>query len=96
MKTIRATRFRQKGTTLYSFHIDARDMESLCFVEAAARDNRKGLQRVTEASRLREIADFVGRTPNSILPNSIILNLTNQVTIREEDNDNVLLDFPNN
>lgn len=94
MKTIRATQFRQKGITLYSFHIDPRELEPLCYVEAAARDNRKGLQRVTEPSRLKEIADFIGRAPNGILPNNIILNLTSSVQIDASNDGQVLLQFP--
>jgi len=80
--------------TLYSFHIDARELEPLCFVEAAARDNRKGLQRVTEVSRLKEIAEFIGRAPNGILPNNIILNLTNKVLVEEGEDSQVSLNFP--
>lgn len=38
--------------------MDARAQERLCFVEAATRDGQKGIQRVTEESRLREIGEL--------------------------------------
>jgi hypothetical protein len=58
MKTVRALVFQQKDTVLYSFAMSAVELEPLCYVEAAARDKRRGLQRVTEVSRLKEIADY--------------------------------------
>ncbi len=73
--------FRQKATTLYSFTMNAVELEPLCFIEAATRDKKRGLQRVTEASRLKEIGEYIDSGVNALLPNNIILNLTHAVSI---------------
>lgn len=75
MRQVRAIPFKQKTTTLYCFKMNAMELEPLCYVEAATKDNTKGLQRVTEPSRLREIADYLNSGERAILPNNIILNL---------------------
>ena len=76
MKPVRAITFKQKSTTLYLFTMGATELERLCFVEPATRDNKKGLQRVTEPGRLREIGEYLDSSENALLPNNIILNLT--------------------
>ncbi len=75
MKSVRALVFTQKDVKLYCFTMSAVDFEPLCYVEAAARDREKGIQRVTEVSRLREIGEFLATGENSFLPNNIIVNL---------------------
>lgn len=91
---IRALVVRQKDTTLYSFTLNALELERLCFVEAATRDHRKGLQRVTEVSRLREIADYLVEE-SGLLPNNIIVNLKSNVTVSHDpDGKMATLTFP--
>jgi DGQHR domain-containing protein len=70
------------------------DLEPLCYVEAATRDKEKGIQRVTEVSRLREIGEFLATGENSFLPNNIILNLKPEVTISDDDGKMATLTFP--
>lgn len=94
MKRVRAIAFKQKTTTLYCFTMNAMELEPLCYVEAASRDNKKGLQRVTEPSRLHEIADYLNSGERALLPNNIILNLTPKVAIEDEGNGLVTLVFP--
>jgi DGQHR domain-containing protein len=94
MKRIRAIAFKQKTTTLYCFTMSAMELEPLCYVVAATRDEKKGLQRVTEPSRLHEIADYLNSGERAILPNNIILNLTPAVTIEDEGDGLVTLVFP--
>lgn len=81
MKEVRALVLKQKQTKLYVFTMNAVELEGLCYVEAASRDHLKGLQRVTEAARLRDIADFLATGEDSLLPNNIILNLKSEVTV---------------
>lgn len=81
MKRIRALIIKQKDVTLYSFTFNAIDLEPLCFVEPATRDKQKGLQRVTEVSRLREIGEYLANQENGLLPNNIILNLKSTVVV---------------
>ena len=83
MKTVTAKIFKQKQTTLYYFTMRPEELEPLCFVVAAARDRQKGLQRVTEVARLREIGEFLARGANSLLPNNIILNLKSNVQVTD-------------
>lgn len=95
MKTVRAMVFRQKDTVLYSFAMSAVELEPLCYVEAATRDKKRGLQRVTEVSRLREIADYVASGTENLLPNNIILNLKPTVTITADaDGKMATIEFP--
>ncbi len=84
MKKVRALVLQQKEATLYSFSVNAMELEPLCFVEAASRDKQKGLQRVTEASRLREIGEYLANEENGLLPNNIILNLISNVTLTHD------------
>ena len=94
MKAVRALVFRQKDVKLYCFTMNAMDLEPLCYVEAATRDREKGIQRVTEVSRLREIGDFLATGENSFLPNNIILNLKPDVEISDDDGKMVTITFP--
>jgi len=95
MKTVRALIFSQKGVNLYFFTMNAIELERLCYVEAATRDKQKGLQRVTEVSRLREISSYIADGENSLLPNNIILNLKSEVAIdTDEDGQLASITFP--
>src|SRR5262245_22198618 len=94
MKKIRAIPFKQKSTTLYLFTMSATELEPICFVEAATRDNKKGLQRVTEPGRLREIGEYLNSSENALLPNNIIVNLTPEVEIQQQGDGTVELVFP--
>ena len=84
MKKVRALVLNQKGAALYCFTMNALELEPLCFVEAASRDKQKGLQRVTEVVRLKEIGEFLADGENGLLPNNIILNLKSSVTIEPD------------
>ena len=94
MKRVRAITFKQKSTTLYCFAMSAMELEPLCYVEAATRDNKKGLQRVTEPGRLREIAEYLNSGERAILPNNIILNLAPEVVIEDGNDGLATLVFP--
>jgi len=74
--------------------MSAMELEPLCYVEAATRDNKKGLQRVTEPGRLREIAEYLNSGERAILPNNIILNLAPEVTIEDQGDGLATLVFP--
>lgn len=95
MRQVRALVINQKHTTLYCFTMNAVALERLCFVEAASRDKQKGLQRVTEASRLREIGEYLTDEESGLLPNNIILNLKSNVEIDlEADGKMATITFP--
>ncbi len=95
MKTVTALVFKQKDVKLYCFTMNAMDLEPLCYVEAATRNQEKGIQRVTEVSRLREIGEFLATGENSFLPNNIILNLKPEVQISgDEDGKMATITFP--
>ena len=84
MKEVRALILKQKQTVLYVFTMNAVDLERLCYVEAASRDHLKGLQRVTEPGRLREIADYIATGEDSLLPNNVIINLKQDVAVFQD------------
>lgn len=95
MKKVRAIIFKQKETNLYLFTMNAVELEPLCYVEAATRDARRGLQRVTEVSRLKEIGEYIDSGENALLPNNIILNLNQQVVVdHDPDGKMATLTFP--
>ena len=95
MKTVRAMVFHQKATTLYAFTMNAVELEPLCFVEAATRDHKRGLQRVTEVSRLKDIGEYIASGSDALLPNNIILNLKSEVSIvPDEDGRTASITFP--
>jgi DGQHR domain-containing protein len=94
MKEAKALVFKQKSLKLYYFTMDARELEPLCYVVPATRDQQKGLQRVTEESRLREIGEFLKDDESSLLPNNIILNLTSSVQINEKRDGTATIIFP--
>lgn len=94
MKRVRALAFKQKSATLYLFTMSATELEPLCYVEPATRDNKKGLQRVTEPARLREIGEYVNSGESALLPNNIILNLKPEVSIEDQGDGAVILMFP--
>jgi len=95
MKTVRAFALKQKATTLYFFAMSAMELEPLCFVEAATREKKRGLQRVTESSRLKDIGEYLASGANALLPNNIILNLKSDVTITPDpDGRMVTITFP--
>ena len=94
MKKVRAMAFKQKSTTLYCFTMSAMELEPLCYVEAATRDKRRGLQRVTEVARLREIGEYLNGSADALLPNNIILNLKSEVRIEPERDGTVTIVFP--
>ena len=94
MIKVRAIVFKQKEASLYLFTMNAVKLEPLCFVEAATRDNKRGL-RVTEPSRLKEIGEYINSGEDALLPNNIVLNLTPAVMV-ETDADGAMatLTFP--
>ena len=95
MKQVRALIVQQKNTTLYSFTMNAIELEPLCFVEAASRDKQKGLQRVTEIGRLREIGEYLSEEESGLLPNNVIVNLQKNVTVSPDpDGRMATLEFP--
>src|ERR1035438_5138707 len=95
MKQVRALVLRQKNTTLYFFTMNAVELEPLCYVEAASRDKQKGLQRVTEVARLREIAGYLADEESGLLPNSVILNLKSTVDVAaDQDGKMATITFP--
>jgi DGQHR domain-containing protein len=74
--------------------MSATELEPLCYVDAATRDNRKGLQRVTEPSRLWEIGEYLNSGEGALLPNNIILNLKPEVKIEEDSDGDATIVFP--
>lgn len=93
MKQVKSLVLQQKTTTLYCFTMDARELEALCYVQAMARDNKKGFQRVTEEARLRDVGDWVKQS-NNLLPNNIIVNLNSSVKVEANSDGTATITFP--
>jgi DGQHR domain-containing protein len=92
---VRAFTLKQKSTMLYSFTMSALKLKRLCYVEASTRDNKRGLQRVTEPSRLKEIGEYVNSGSVAVLPNNIIVNLKPEVrVVADADGTTATIEFP--
>jgi len=52
--------------------MNAMDLEPLCYVRQPRGDKEKGIQRVTEVFRLREIGEFLATAKTASYPTNII------------------------
>lgn len=73
-----AIQFRQKDVRMYLFSLSGSALVKLFHTQPKTSQDEEGIQRTLDPKRLREIAQFVGTTGN-LLPNSIVVNLTDEV-----------------
>ena len=77
---IPATVLKQKDKKLYQFKISSTLLNKIAYVTPRSEDNPDELQRVVNISRAKEIGKWL-QDENSLLPNSIVLDLKNNVEI---------------
>ncbi|MGO9212148.1 MAG: DGQHR domain-containing protein [Terriglobales bacterium] len=71
---------KQNDYTLYSFVLNSRALKKISYALPRTTDNPEEIQRIKNTSRCKEIGEYV-RKPDSVLPNSIVVNLSNEVRI---------------
>lgn len=85
---------RQHGFELYSFVMNSRLLREISYVVPRSKDNPVEIQRALDGSRVKDIGKYI-REETSVLPNGIVVNLTNDVRVEEAgDGKEALLIFP--
>lgn len=77
---VEAQTLRQNDYTLYSFVLNSEVVKKISYALPRTTDNPEEIQRIKSASRCRDIGEYV-RKPDSVLPNSVVVNLTEDVKI---------------
>jgi DGQHR domain-containing protein len=86
---------KQRDKDLYLFKMHSSLLKQITFVTPRSEENPDELQRVFSESRAKEIGAWL-KEENSLLPNAIVVDLRDEVTIEPtEIPDRVLLTFPN-
>src|SRR6267143_4307406 len=82
---IAAIHIRQGEFTFYTFAMNAKTLLRVAYTSERTRENRQGIQRSLNESRLREIGRYLrgedGGPP--LLPNTIIVSLSNEAYYRD-------------
>ncbi len=92
---VAATVLKQRDKDLYLFKMHSSLLKEITFVTPRSEDNPDELQRVFSEPRAKEIGAWL-KEENSLLPNAIVVDLKDQVTIEPTDvPDRVTLTFPN-
>lgn len=78
--TVTATVLNQNGRELYCFGMNSATLKRLCYVTPRTKDTPEEVQRILDPRRAKEIGDYI-RQENSLLPNSLVVSLTEDVDI---------------
>lgn len=81
---IEAIRFSQGNYQFFVFKMKAKDLLKIAYTSPRTKKDRKGIQRMLDEKRLREIGEYVQnqRIPN-LLPNAIIVNFSEKTIFRD-------------
>ena len=92
--TVTAYLLNQKGYTLYLFPLSSVTLRKLCFVTPRSEGDPNEVQRILKEKRAKDIGEYI-KKENSLLPNAIVVNLSNAVKILPTgENNKVTLQFP--
>lgn len=92
--TINAVVLKQQGHELYCFGMNSAQLKKICYVTPRSQDNPEEIQRIVSLARAKEIGQYI-KQANSLLPNSLVVSLTNDVHIQITGTDKVaILKFP--
>ncbi len=85
---------RQKGRELYCFGMSSKRLRQFCYVTPRSHDNPEEIQRILNPKRAKEIGEYI-KQANSLLPNSLVVSLSNEVQVQASGTDGVkTLQFP--
>ncbi len=77
---VEAQVLQQRDFTLYSFVLNSATLKRISYALPRTSDNPDEIQRIKIAARCKEIGEYVQK-PDSVLPNSIVVNLTQAVKV---------------
>lgn len=93
--TINAAVLKQQGQELYCFGMNSAQLKKICYVTPKSHDDPSEIQRILNPKRAKEIGQYIQQA-NSLLPNSLVVSLTNDVTVQSSGTDKIkTLHFPN-
>ena len=85
---------KQKGYDLYLFPMNSNALRQLCYVTPRSQENPTEVQRLLSPVRAKEIGEYI-KEETSLLPNAIVVSLTQEVKISPTGNDKqVVIQFP--
>ncbi len=91
---VNAAVLKQKGRELYLFGMNSSRLRQICYVTPRSHDDPDEIQRILSPKRAKEIGDYI-KQANSLLPNSLVVNLSEQVSVEPCGTDGVkVLRFP--
>ena len=90
---VKAVRLEQRGKPLVMFPMRSDVLRRICYALPRTPDHPEEIQRQFSAKRLRDIGDFL-RKPNSLLANSIVLNLLDNVRVEPTGKEEAVIIFP--
>lgn len=91
---IDAILLRQKAWELYCFGMNSERLGRICYVTPRSHDDPDEIQRILNPRRAREIGEYI-KQANSLLPNALVVSLTQDVRIEPSGNGAVrVIHFP--
>lgn len=78
--SINAVVLNQNGRNLYCFAMNTGRLKQICYVTPRSHDDPDEIQRILSPARARQIGEYIKQT-NSLLPNSLVVSLTSEVTV---------------
>ena len=92
--SINAAVLKQKGHELFCFGMNSAELKRICYVTPRSADAPDEIQRIVNPRRAKEIGEYI-KQANSIFPNSIVVSLTDEVSVQESGTPKVkVLNFP--
>ena len=84
----------QKGFELYCFVMSSSILREICYVTPRSHDDPDEIQRILSPRRAKEIGEYI-KQANSLLPNSLVVSLTENVVIETTGNKKLkVIQFP--
>lgn len=93
---INAVVLKQQGQKLFCFGMNSAEMKRISYVTPRSADDPEEVQRIVNVKRAKEIGEYIKKA-NSLLPNSIVVSFTSEVSVRDSGTAGVVvLEFPQN
>jgi DGQHR domain-containing protein len=80
--TLNATVLKQNGRELYCFGVNSKKLDRISYVTPRSKDDPEEVQRIISEKRAQEIGEYIKKA-NSLLPNAIVVSLTEDVQVKE-------------
>ncbi len=78
-KVVHAIKVNMSGQTVYVFELTVEEVLKTCYVFRKKEVLDEGYQRILNKKKLKNINDFIGLGKASLFPNSILINLHNNI-----------------